>query len=253
MLFEPERTPYDLHWRMLGIPVRVHPFFWLFSAILGWNQLQEGLPFLILWIVCVFVSVLIHELGHIFAGRLFGESGHIVLYSFGGLAVGSNALPSRWQRITVSFAGPAAGFLFCGLVYLAFTLPDKPPVSPLAEAAFDFLMWINLGWGILNLLPIWPLDGGQICREICEGLDPQRGGRIGYGISTVTAGLLALHALLLTMKRPIPALEDVPFLRNLSGFYMVVLFGFLAFNSWQRLQYESNRRPWDDRGDYWRG
>ena len=41
MLSEPQPSPYDLHFRLFGTPVRVHPFFWLFSAILGWPFLAD--------------------------------------------------------------------------------------------------------------------------------------------------------------------------------------------------------------------
>src|SRR5579872_1495033 len=78
---EPDRTPYDLRWRMLGTDVRVHPFFWLFSAVLGWNEFSRpggGVGYLALWVGCVFVSVLLHEFGHVFMGRLFGADAHIV-------------------------------------------------------------------------------------------------------------------------------------------------------------------------------
>src|SRR4029077_14210821 len=97
---------------MFGVDVRVHPWFWLMTALMGWSSFQEGVLYLALWIGCVFVSILIHEYGHIFMGRIFGTSGHIVLYSLGGLAVGSNQLYLHWQRILVSLAGSAADFLF---------------------------------------------------------------------------------------------------------------------------------------------
>ena len=41
---EPQPTPMDLHWRMFGIDVRVHPFFWLFSALLGGHSARSGRP-----------------------------------------------------------------------------------------------------------------------------------------------------------------------------------------------------------------
>ncbi len=75
---------------------------------------------------------------------------------------------------------------------------------------------------------------------------------MAFGISIVVAGFFALHAALNTMKRPIPALEDVPFFRDLQGWYIVLLFGMLAFDSYQRLQYEQQRSPWDDGGDSWK-
>ncbi len=252
VFFEPERTPYDLNWRMLGTWVRIHPMFWLFSAILGWPAMKLGFEFLLLWIACVFVSILIHEFGHILVGRLFGSAGHIVLYSFGGLAIGSNALPNRWQRILVSLAGPFAGFLFLGLVLMGARLLDNPHPSPLVKVGLHDLLWINLGWGILNLLPIWPLDGGQVSRDLFEGILPGRGVKVALAVSALVAAFLAVHALLMTMDRPIPFLEDVPFLRDLQGGYTVLLFAILAFNSYQRLQFEASRRPWDDDGDAWK-
>ena len=107
---------------MFGTPVRIHPMFWFINVILGWDATMGrgggGVPSLLLWVGCVFVSILVHEFGHVLVGRLFGSHGYIVLYSMGGLAVGSNHLDRRWQRIAVSFAGPFAEFLLLG-VFLA--------------------------------------------------------------------------------------------------------------------------------------
>jgi hypothetical protein len=47
----------------------------------------------------MFISILVHELSHVLMGQAFGAYGHIVLYGFGGLAVGSNQLNVRWQRV----------------------------------------------------------------------------------------------------------------------------------------------------------
>ena len=130
MLFmEPTPTPFDLRWRMFGIPVRVQPMFWLVSAVMGWSALAEGFPYLLIWIGCMFVSILVHELGHVWMGQVFGARGHIILYGFGGLAVGSNHLERRWQRIAVCFAGPLAGFGFLSLVLL-FLWISNPEAFP---------------------------------------------------------------------------------------------------------------------------
>ena len=110
-LFEPERTAYDWHFRLFGIPIRVHPMFWLVGTILGFNAVELGVEYLLIWIVCLFVSILIHELGHVWMGQVFGADGHIVPDVFGGLAIGSNHLPNPWRRIAVCLAGPVAGFL----------------------------------------------------------------------------------------------------------------------------------------------
>src|SRR5438132_7960290 len=99
-------------------------------------------------------------------GRVFGAYGHIVLYSFGGLAVGASALRNRWQRIAVYLAGPGAGFCLWGLVWLLSRSVEREQLAPLAKEALYSLDWINLAWGLINLLPIWPLDGGQVCRDV---------------------------------------------------------------------------------------
>src|SRR5882724_4686339 len=99
MLVEPGQTNYDLRFRLFGTPVRVHPFFWLLAAILGWDlvNLPDGFLFLFIWVICCFLSILLHEFGHVWMGRAFGaHDSYIVLYSFGGLAVGSNDLRQRW-------------------------------------------------------------------------------------------------------------------------------------------------------------
>src|SRR5437879_6589053 len=120
LLLEPGHTPYDLHFVVFGIPVRVHPMFWLVAAIMGFHNLnrENGLTLIAVWMACMFVSILIHEMGHVIVGQLCGSHGHIVLYAFGGLAIGSNQLADRWQRIAVCFAGPLAQFLLLGLVGL---------------------------------------------------------------------------------------------------------------------------------------
>ena len=106
----PQPTPLDLYWRMFGTDVRVHPFFWVMAVLLGWhwfdsfNDPRLGILFLALWVLCVFVSILLHEFGHVLMGRVFGSNGHILLYSFGGLAIGSNNLRQRTHRILVLLA-----------------------------------------------------------------------------------------------------------------------------------------------------
>jgi hypothetical protein len=100
-------TRFDLSFRLGDIPVRVHPFFWLTTILLGLNTGREGLDILIylsVWTGVVFVSILAHELGHVLMGRSFGSRGHIILTGFCGLAVGSSNVPRRWQRNAVFFS-----------------------------------------------------------------------------------------------------------------------------------------------------
>jgi stage IV sporulation protein FB len=253
VFFEPGRTPYDLNFRLFGVDVRVHPWFWLMSALLGWGAIRQGMAYLLLWIACVFISILIHEFGHIVMGWIFGSRGHIVLYGMGGLAVGSLEIRNRWGRMAVAFAGPAAGLLLWILVViLALALNINENSPPLLERALTDLFVINLFWSLLNLLPIWPLDGGRISREFLEWLMPDRGASIAFGISLVIAGLLTANVLSVRFRQqPLPFFEYIPYVGNMSSLYNAFLFGMLAFMSFQMLQLESHRRPWDREDDRW--
>ncbi len=284
-LSEPEHTTYDLRFRLLRTDVRVHPLFWLVSVIFGWPSSTgpSAMQDVVIWVCCVFVSILVHEFGHVLMGRVFGSWGYIVLYSFGGLAVGSNQLRRWWQRVLVSAAGPGAGFLLfavvvgglliaardtAGLLFSA-DFPDAEGLSlwsrlglllysaglndAMREVCWD-LIWINLMWGLINLLPVWPLDGGMISREICERCSPN-GRRLSLGISIAAASLFAVHSLAGHVGKPL-----IPYLPS-GGLFSAVFFAAMAYGSYLELQATPTRGPpgrrrdddpWSRPGDWWR-
>ncbi len=232
MFYEPQETQYDLKFQMFGIPVRIHPMFWLLTVLLAMNAPPA---ILLLWILAVTASILIHELGHALVMRLYGINPHIVLYSFGGLTVYDRIYHLRWfENIFISFAGPAAGFLFLGLVTIGCCLMGQtqilgyfPLVLRIPGAQFIaiggefssmlllFLVEVNLIWGILNLMPIFPLDGGQIVREYCMNASPGRGLYNSTKISFVTAVILIVFAL------------------SNHQVFLALLFGWMAFSNYQ--------------------
>jgi Zn-dependent protease len=209
MLGNSAPTPYDLRFSLLGIPVRVHPFFWLFSAVMGWNADDPNRT--LLWIACVFVSILVHEFGHALTANSFGWPPEVVLYTFGGYASfhpGSGY--TRARSVLILLAGPGAGFvlygLLQGLTWILLqqgTLPDDPrflvrdpAISPgLRYLSFVLLQmeFINLWWGLVNLLPVFPLDGGQIARNVMTGLWPRDGLEKSLKLSLVVGGGVALY------------------------------------------------------------
>jgi Zn-dependent protease len=230
MLLEPTRTPYDLNFQLFGTPVRVSPWFWLMSAILGWTWSDLGIHFVLLWIACVFISILLHEFGHIWAGKAFGSDGYIVLYSFGGLAIGASDLRHRWQRIVVSLAGPGIQLaLWAGLYFghRQMSLEQREAMPHGVEVFLFMMLWVNLYWPLFNLLPVWPLDGGKISRELCTAMSPN-GVRTSLGLSIAVAAFIAAHAFLATPDRQIPYLP--------RGMFVGILFAMLAFESYQLLQ-----------------
>lgn len=239
MLAEPDRSPYDLRFRLFGLPVRVHPLFWVFSALLGASALDRGIQYLLLWVALVFVSILVHEFGHALAYRAFRVDSHIVLYSFGGLAVPWSAVRWRWQQIVVSLAGPAAGFLLCAAVYFSnhFYPWAGRDASLSVWWAYMQLVFINLWWGLVNLLPIWPLDGGQVSEEVCSYVSPRNGRTIALQISVAVAALLCVYSLACVMgvKQEADWLRKVPSWA-IGSLWTAILFGMLAYSSYQRLQ-----------------
>jgi Zn-dependent protease len=84
------------------------------------------------------------------------------------------------------------------------------------------LLYVNFYWGLVNLLPVFPLDGGHASRAILERRDPFNGKRTAYLVSAITGGLLVLAGVLV------------------QNLYLILLFGLLAATSAQ--QFESIRR-----------
>jgi stage IV sporulation protein FB len=236
-------TRFDLSFSILGVPVRVHPLFWLIALLLGSSGTLLSIP---IWIFVVFVSVIIHELGHAMAFRFYGIRSHIVLHAMGGLTIpeaapwGSgwaNVSPSPKQEIVISLAGPFAGFSFAALVMLIVSLTGGslqsstlfgflhlPLIarmkfgSTVMDIFVSLLLFVNVAWGLFNLLPVYPLDGGQVTRNVLIQYDPLDGVRKSVWVSVVVGGLIAVYSLLQ---------RDV---------YIAFLFGILAFQSYQMLQ-----------------
>ena len=105
----------------------------------------------------------------------------------------------------------------------------------------DDLFWINLMWGVVNLLPVWPLDGGQISRDVLTIVSPSNGASVAFGISLVQAGLLAVNALVVDRGGKL-----LPGWVPAGGLWMVFLFGYLAVVSYVALREEQSRGKWVD-------
>jgi stage IV sporulation protein FB len=268
VLAEPDSTSFDLRFRLFGVDVRVHPLFWVMGAFISYGMYQRyGFVYLLAGVVCVFVSVLLHEFGHVLMGQVFGRRGHIVLHGFGGLAIGSSDVPRRWQRLLVLAAGPGIQLLLLLGVWVTQMLlvsqvkDGRLPPETYKQwfPVYKMLFWINLFWPLLNLLPIWPLDGGQMSREVCEGASPRNGTVIALTLSMALAGLLALNVLLLMLyesggSNPNPLLAGYYDLvgRHLEPYvpadaFMGMFFAYFAVIGYQALQAEKqHRRRHDD-------
>jgi Zn-dependent protease len=181
--------------RLGSIPIKVHGSFLLVSLFLGMSE-RDPLK-LALWVSVVLASVLVHEFGHALMGKAFGLKPRIELQGMGGLTSfeAGRAELSTAKSIAVSLAGPFAGFLLAGLV-VGLGRTGARLGHPFPRDAFTMLLWVNLGWGFFNLMPMLPLDGGNVLRAVALALSESRGERIARGVSIATAaglGLLSLH------------------------------------------------------------
>mgnify|MGYP001491601836 FL=1 len=185
MMGRTPETQFDIRFRVGPIPVRVHPVFWVTAAFVVWGAYNHDPPQLLLAVLAVFLSVLIHELGHATMTRIFGWPSEIVLGFFGGYATTSRT--STGRNLVVLFAGPGAGLALAGLSFAAIVVLSRSgqPVSPRVSETLGFLLVVNIFWSVLNLVPVLPLDGGQIVREILVWQNPYRGQQRAMLVSAV--------------------------------------------------------------------
>ena len=185
--------------KVLGIPTKIDPSFFVLSLFLAASR-GSNLTLLLEWLVVVFISVLFHELGHALVARRFGLSPQITLYSMGGLTSWSDdkeiAPP---KHLAISLAGPAAGFLLGGVIFVAAPMFIGTAPSEILVVAYNDLLWVNIGWGIFNLLPILPLDGGHVLLTLERWFTRKQDQIISYTISLL-ASLAITGLALLTLR-----------------------------------------------------
>ena len=201
--------------RVLGFPLSVRPGFWLFMLLL---LLLYPFP-LGAWIAgAVAVFTLVHELGHALAARASGCRARISLDFMVAYAAFESRRPlAWWQRAGIALAGPAAQMGLAVGVLAAMGVSPFSRDEIVSSHASAAIWWAGLALGLLNLLPLVPLDGGAIVASLIDAAAPGRGKavmvRISFGIT-----LFLVVVLLFT-----PARSIVPFL------------GLLAFVQWQQL------------------
>ena len=145
-----------VRFKLFGIPVGLDWSFLLVPLMASQGGWQRAL----IWTTVIFVSVLLHELGHAIAMRVFGFSPRVSIYALGGLTFWpEGAAPTVRQSFVVSGAGPSVSITL-GVLSLAGAAIE--PSNPALAAIFRASIWINLVWGFINLLPIMPLDGGNL-------------------------------------------------------------------------------------------
>jgi Zn-dependent protease len=237
-LAEPTPTRFDLHFTVFGIPVRIHPLFWLVTSVLGAVQAQGAglssmLILLALWVVAAMISLVVHELGHALAAKYHELAPEVVIYSMGGVTRYRPGRLSHGARLFITLAGPAAGFAAAGLVIallllsghrvifpgLPFSIGEGPVLAGNLGVFSLYLLMVNIFWGIMNLMPVVPLDGGMAVYSVLESRKPGRGltgalkVSIAASLGLVVASVLFYHSTL-----------------------MALMFGYMGFQAYQNLE-----------------
>ena len=183
-----------MRFKLLDIPVEVRPSFLLIAAFLGFSLNRVDL--ILAWVGVIFVSILVHELGHALTARHYGSEVTIELNGIGGLT--SWTVPDEGvtpgRRALIAAAGSATGLLFGGLVWVV--AAPFGPYTGIAGFALSNLVRVNVFWGLLNWLPIRPLDGGHLFSSLLERIAPRRGETIADVVFFVTAAagvILAIY------------------------------------------------------------
>ena len=233
--FAAQPTPLDVRFRLFGTPVSIHPFFWLAALWLGWDLSGGVWRKVLTFIVALCVSMLVHEFGHALMARVFRTPAHILILPFGGAAMIDADRLRGWQRVCIYLAGPAAGFALYAAVKWgaepwfhawitqnAQALGDQ--TKTIIRGLFDFIMLMALFYNVVNLLPIYPLDVGQVVREILLGIFPSRGVQLSCGLSFLLAAGIAVYSLLKMQGRPLwyPPLDPT---------FTMVIFGIMALQN----------------------
>lgn len=181
-----------LRFRLGSIPVQVHPTHLLFSALLAYIFMpRRGTPlsnpndwpyrhlldsndplhtrtvvlYVLAWMFIIFLSALVHELGHALAGQAFGYQPSISLVWMGGHTRTNASEPIPWHKLVVVIAaGPLAGLVLGGVAFALQRFGDVQ--SEILRYLLTLLFGANLFWALFNLLPVPPLDGGRIVRAV---------------------------------------------------------------------------------------
>ena len=239
-----------IQFRFLGIPVRIEPMFWLVTFFLGGGlslgagTTKTDIIWVLMWMVIACVSILVHEYGHALTARkLSGGQHEIRLWGMGGLAYHQGGNPTRKSRLWTIAMGPGAGLALFLLTSLAVISTYGPEVlqylvtrrvpTELSESflsvvttqpplfrIFSMLIWINLWWSLINLLPVFPLDGGQLFSTWTGKT------LLAYKIGVGVGSAVALFSLLR------------------GELYIGVLFGFLAYQNYKNLQNFQGSNGW---------
>ena len=209
-----------IRFTFFGIPVEIQPWFWVIMAMLGSGFGQVGSTAnealnIALFVIAGFISIFTHELGHALTGKIYKAQPFIVLHSFGGIAAFPGSQFTRLQSFLVTFAGPLVQIILGIASFVA--LYFLQGLSDSFRGFLGDLASISIFWALLNLIPVYPLDGGQMLFAV---MGPKRR-RLALQVSIGVAVLAAITLIVLKIGIMMPifmlyfAYQNFEELRNL--------------------------------------
>jgi Zn-dependent protease len=190
--FRPQTSA--LSFRLGSIPVRVDPWLLLLSAMIGLG-VGRGPLGVAAAAASLLATVFAHELAHAVAIRSFGGTATVHFTLFRNTLGDRIASLPAIARTLASLAGPAAS-LCLGVAVIAGARMHTP-ASEVGAGALRYFGFINVAWGLLNVLPILPLDGGHALVALLDRATKGRGEQPVRWISlggAVALGVAAAHA-----------------------------------------------------------
>ena len=173
---------------VFGFPTTVKPGFAVFLAFLAFLY-----PYpLGLWMAgAVGIFTLIHELGHALAARMSGCTASISLDFMVAYAAYEPRAPLTWsQKAGIALAGPTLQITSAiAVLLLNSTNPFSRADITISDATIS-IWWAGIALGVLNLVPLLPLDGGAFVASIVERFMPGRGNNIVLKASAALTALL---------------------------------------------------------------
>lgn len=201
------------------IPISIHPFFWVLAGLIGWLN-SSSITGIFIWVFVIFLSVLFHEFGHAITAKLFGLHPKIDLVAMGGVTTYERRNLKFYKQFLIVLNGPFFGFLL--FLFATFILHLNIITNTSILTFFKITQIVNIFWTIVNLLPVLPLDGGQLVRISLEAAF----GVKGFKISLLVGMLVALGF-------------SVYFF--IKGAFLVgaifFLFGFQSFDAWRKSKF----------------
>lgn len=216
-----------MNFTLFRFPIKIEGTFLLILLIfLNYDLSAGNYTSFLLKAAGILISFLFHEMGHALMFRKYGIESKMVFHGFGGVCIPQNSRPvTHWNDILITLAGPFMNFVMAGISFLV--LKSGMPIAAEAEAEifFNFFLFINLLWGIFNLIPLLPMDGGMALQSFMKAIKIKKAIEISIFISFAVLAAFAVWCI------------NSGSLWNIA---LVIFFAYENYEIWQRHKRSKN-------------